>query len=271
MRQAGLNRPSRFTTIEEEEALREARQQRTWLVLAGQLVATIAVFGMIGAIAWRLSRPPSADTLYDSVVSRIDSDEGASLTRVENEVNDFLARFPNDPRASQFEQYKERIELNKLERTLQRKARGSVAAVPSLLPAEQLYLRASAMADLEPDKALALLESMVSLYGADQAEPSAKTAGAGKKDPEREAAARTAAVVHLAKRRIETLRDDWNRQRERELADLNDRLAAAEKLAEKDSGRAAAIYQAIIDLHQSDAWAAAVVAKARARMAELKK
>jgi hypothetical protein len=271
MRQAALNRPSRFTTVEEEEALRAARQQRPWLILAGQLIATIAVLGTIGAIAWYLSRPPSADTLYASVVSRIDSDEGGSLTRVEGEVNDFLARFPNDPRANQFEQYKERIELNKLERTLQRKARGSVAAVPSLLPAEQLYMRASGMADLEPDKALALLESMVSLYRADSADPPAKTAGAGKKGPEREIAARTAAVVHLAQRRIETLRDDWNRQRERELTDLNDRFAAAEKLASKDANRATAIYQAIIDIHHNDAWAAAIVAKARARMTELKK
>ena len=35
--------------------------------------------------------------------------------------------------------------------------------------------------------------------------------------------------------------------------------------------QAAAIYQAIIDLHQGDTWAEAIVAKARSRMAELKK
>jgi hypothetical protein len=36
-------------------------------------------------------------------------------------------------------------------------------------------------------------------------------------------------------------------------------------------GRAAAIYQAVIDLHQGDTWAEPVVAKARSRMADLKK
>jgi hypothetical protein len=205
-------------------------------------------------------------------MSRIDSDEGGSLVRVENEVNDFIARFPDDPRVSQFEHYKERIELNKLERTLQRKSRGSVTSVPSLLPAEQLYLRASAMADLEPDKAIMLLESIVNLYGAvDPADSSAKKGDSRKNDPEHEAAARTADVVQLAKRRIETIRADWDRQRERELADLNERLGVAEKLAAKDVARAAAIYQAIINVHQDDAWAQAVVAKARNRMAELKK
>ena len=82
----------------------QAQQQRSWLLMAGQLAATVAVLGMIGAIAWHLSRPPSADKLYASVMSRVDSDEGGSLIRVENEVNDFIARFPQDPRVSQFEQ-----------------------------------------------------------------------------------------------------------------------------------------------------------------------
>jgi hypothetical protein len=110
------------------------------------------------------------------------------------------------------------------------------------------------------------------LYGAvDATGSSAMKGAANKKDPEHEAAARTADVVQLAKRRIETLRADWNRQRERELSDLNDRLGVAEKLATKDAGRAAAIYQAIINVHQDDTWAEAVVAKARSRMAELKK
>jgi hypothetical protein len=67
------------------------------------------------------------------------------------------------------------------------------------------------------------------------------------------------------------MRADLNRQRERELASLNERLDAAEKLATKDVARAAAIYRAIIDLHQGDTWAASVVATARSRMAELKK
>ncbi len=91
--------------------------------MAGQLAAIAAVLAAIGGIAWYLSRPPSADKLYHSVISRIDSDEGGSLVRVENEVNDFIARYPEDPRVGQFERYKERIELDKLERKLQRKSR----------------------------------------------------------------------------------------------------------------------------------------------------
>src|SRR5262245_18136761 len=98
-------------------------------------------------------------------MSRIESDETGSLVRVETEVNDFIKRFPNDPRVSQFEEFKDRIELNKLERTLERRSRGNVTAMPVLLPAEQLYLRAASVADSDPDQALKLLESLVNLYG----------------------------------------------------------------------------------------------------------
>src|SRR4051812_40318003 len=48
LRKNALNRPSRFTTIEEEEANRRTQQQRSWLVMAGQLVATIAILGALG-------------------------------------------------------------------------------------------------------------------------------------------------------------------------------------------------------------------------------
>ena len=272
LRQATLNRPTHFTTVEEEEATRREQQQRSWLLIAGQLVVTAAVLSAIGAIAWHLSRPPSADKLYASVMSRIDSDEGGSLAQVENEVNDFIARYPDDPRVGQFKRYKERIELDKLERKLQRKTRGSAATDPTLLPSEQLYLRAAAMADAAPDSSLAMLESMVNLYGVDSPRGTpAGQSGTSKKGRGNDETARTADVVQLARRRIDTMRLELNRQRQRELTALNERLGAAEKLATTDASRATAIYQAIIDLHQSDKWAESVVARARSRMAELKK
>src|SRR4029077_858498 len=142
-----------------------------------------------------------------------------SLIHFENEVNDFIEHYPDDPRVAQFERFRERIELDKLERTLQRKTRGSVATDPTLLPSEQLYLRAAGLADSAPDKSLAMLESMVNLYGSvDSANASAAQGAASKKDPRHDDAARTADVVQLAKRRIQTMRADWNRQRERDLA-----------------------------------------------------
>jgi hypothetical protein len=117
-----------------------------------------------------------------------------------------------------------------------------------------------------------MLESMANLYGAaGPADTSAVPGSASKKDSGRDDAARTADVVQLARRRIGTMRADLTRRHERDLADLNDRLGVAERLAKTDVRQAATMYQAIIDLHQGETWAEAIVAKARSRMAELKK
>ena len=255
-------RPARFTTIEEDEERRRGQYQRSWLVIVGQLAALIAVLAGIGGIAWYLSRPPSADKLYSIIESGMDSDDGVSLARVTTEINDFLVRYPEDPRAARVVRYKERIELDKLERKLQRQTRGGAVNDASLLPAEQLYLRAAGLADSSPDAALSLFESLVNLYGVD-------LTNNGAKKPQ-DSAARASDIVQLARRRIATLRTDLVKQRERQLVDMNERLDAAEKVAKKEPARAAGMYRAIIDLHQGDSWAEAVVEKARKRLAELK-
>ncbi len=267
-------RATRFTTLEEEEeALRRAQHRRSWLVIAGQLALLLIVLATIGGIARYLSRPPSADQLYKSIMAKIDAGDGASLTRVENELDEFLARYPNDPHAAVIERFKERNELDKLDRKLQREARGIGASEETLLPVEQLYLQAIGRADSSPDKAIAMLESLVSLYGADgpgAGAPATQTT-ISKQNQGRDTKSRTADVVQLARRRIGTLRSDLAEDRKRQLADLAERLAVAETLSKKDSSRAAAMYQAIIELHQGDPWANAVVATARSRLAELKK
>jgi serine/threonine-protein kinase len=266
-----LTRPTRFTTVEEEEANRRAQQQRSWLLLAGQLAVTVAILGAIGWAAWHVSRPPSANALYATIMSRIEADETGSLVRVETEVNEFIKRFPNDPRVRQLEEFKDRIELNKLERTLERRSRGNATAMPVLLPAEQLYLRAASVADSDPDQALKLLESLVNLYGPAEPSETTKASHAARNEPKVDGTARTAGVVQLAERRMKTLRVDVDRLREKDLAALNERLAVAEKLEKREADRAVGIYKAIIDLHHDDAWAESIVAKARSRMAELKK
>ena len=268
---AGLGRPTRFTTVAEEVELRRQQQQRSWWILAGQSAVTIGVLAAIGTGYWYLSRPPSADKLYAAAMAKIEADEGGSLLRFENDINDFITRFPDDPRRSQFDRFKERIELNKLERKLQRKTRGSAATDPTLLPAEQLYLRAAGIADSAPEKSLAMFESLVALYGTAAGSESATEGPGDKKAAAQSDAHRVADVVQLAHRRVETLRTDLARQRERDLADLEQRVAVAQKLASSDAKQAATVYQAIIDLYGDDAWAAAVVTKARNGLAELKK
>ncbi len=268
-----VERPARFTTVEEEEALRRVQQKRSWLLVAAQLAAFAAVVATMGGAIVFLSRPPSADKLYAAISTRIDSGDDASLTNVENEVNSFLARFPEDPRAVLLRGYRERIELDKLERKLQRQTRGSGSVNRSLLPAEQLYLEAAGLAAASPEKSLAMLGALVDLYGADVpvAPKIASPGTTNRKNADRDAADRTADVVQLAKRRLPTLRADLAKQREQQLTALNERLAAAERLRATNPQQAAAIYRAILSLYEGDAWAAPVVDKARGALAELEK
>jgi eukaryotic-like serine/threonine-protein kinase len=263
--------PARFTTIEEEEALRSAQQKRSWLLVAAQLASFAAILAAIVAVAMYLSRPPSADALYSSIAARVNSDDDASMGKVEDEVNTFLQHFSADPRAEVLRGYKERIELDKLERKLQRQMRGGGSTEVSLLPVEQLYLQAIGLAGSAPDKSLAKLESLIDLYGAktpvDTKEGDPRTPI--KRSLNRDAAERAADVVQLAQRRLKALRADTSRLRAEQLAALDERLAAAEHLSAINPKQAAIMYHAIVNLYDGEAWAAPAVEKARNQLTAL--
>jgi hypothetical protein len=266
-------RAARFTTIEAEEAQRRAEQQRSWITVALQLVGLATALGGMTALAFYLSRPPTADELYRTITSRSSSDDDASLGNVEREINEFLAMYPNDSRATELVRYREQVMLDKAERRLQREARGNGSAEADLLPAEQLYLRAVSTAQASPDAAEGTLQSLIDLYGADpgsgsaNGEPNSRSPTTTDDDLDE----RVRTVVQLAQRRQKTLQVEIAKQRKVRLADLQERLHAAKQLAESDRPRASAMYRAIVDLHANDQWAAEIVEEARAKLAELQK
>jgi serine/threonine-protein kinase len=266
-------RLTRFTTVEEEEALLSSQLERPWLLVTAQLLVFVAILAAIGGAIMYLSRPPSADKLYTAITTRVANDDDPSLGKAENEITDFLARFPNDPRAELLRTYSERMQLDRLERRLQRQTRSGWSINTSLLPVEELYLDAAAMANTSPDKALAMLGSLVDLYDNDAPIDSKKSppAATGKKKADRDAAERTASVVQLAKHRIQGLRSDLGKQHEQQLAAIDERLSAADRLKTSNPQQSAAILQAIVDLHADDAWAADVVRRARDELKATKK
>ena len=260
----------------EEEALRYAQQKRSWIVVAAQLAALAAVLATMGGLIMYVSRPPTADKLYATIDSRVDNDDEASLGKAESEIYEFLKRFPDDPRADLLRSYKERIELGRLERKLQRQTRAGGAANTALLPAEQLYLDAVGRMATSPDESIAMLDSLVNLYGptahADSENSATSAAGEqGKRRSDRDAAQQTADVVQLSRRRLQSVHAELDEQHKRQTSGLEERLAVAEKLSAANPQEAAAMYQAIVDLHEHDKWAAKVVETARGRLDVLKK
>jgi hypothetical protein len=109
--------------------------------------------------------------------------------------------------------------------------------------------------ETSPDEAVAMLESLVALYG--------PTASDAKADEQ------ISAIVALAKRRLPSLRNDLDKMRERRLTSLRERMDVAGQLSPSDSEEAIRMYQAIIDLHGKDKWAAEIVATARDKLAKL--
>jgi serine/threonine-protein kinase len=267
-------RAARFTTIEAEDARRRADQQRSWITVGLQLAGLAAVLGGMAALAFYLSRPPSADELYRTITSTSNSDDDdASLGNVEREINQFLAMYPNDTRAAELVRYREQVTLDKAERRLQREARGNGSGEAELLPAEQLYLRAVEMAQTSPDAAAGILQSLIDLYGANATKApednSTNSTSAKRNGDDLDERVRT--VVQLAERRQKTLKDEIAKVQQVQLNDLRERLQTAKQLAQSDPERAAAMYRAILDLHANDAWAADIVREARSRLAELQK
>jgi eukaryotic-like serine/threonine-protein kinase len=265
------DRPAHFVTMEEEEARRREQHQRSWVLVAIQLVLLASILAAMAAIALYLARPRTADDLYATITAKISASDEASLIGAENEIIEFLNRYSDDPRSVELQRYKGRIESSKLERKLQRQARGNGITDPSLLPAEQLYLKAADLVDRSPDTAIAMLQSLIDLYGATSAGES--TTGLHKKIDRktREEADRTANVVQLAQRKLATLRADLAEQRRQLLTTLGERLDAAGQLTKTNRQQAAAVYRAIINLHQDDSWATGIVEQARNRLAELEK
>jgi serine/threonine-protein kinase len=266
-------RSARFTTIEAEEARLRAEQQRSWVTMAIQLAGLAAVLGGMAALALYLSRPPSADELYRTITSTSSADDDASLGNVEREINEFLAMYPNDSRAAELVRYREQALLDRVERKLQRGARGNDSAEAELIPAERLYLRAVGMANDSPEAAAATLKSLIDLYGAEDThggsdQSSASQTAAPESDDVRE---RMNIVVQLAERRLAALQTSIAKQRDVQLADLRERVQAAQQLADSYPQRAAAMYQAIVDLHSHDEWAAEVVQEASNQLARLQK
>jgi serine/threonine-protein kinase len=264
-------RSVRFTTIEAEEARLRAEQQRSWITVALQLAGLAAVLGGMAALALYLSRPPTADELYQTITSNTSADDDTSLGNVEREINEFLAMYPKDSRAAELVRYREQVLLDKMERKLQREARGNGSAESQLIPAERLYLRAVGMANETPEAAAATLKSLMDLYGAEATRGGGDdTANSQTTRPhDDDARKRIKIVVQLAKRRLATLQTTIAKERNIQLADLKERIQAAEQLVKRDPDRAAAMYQAIIDLHANDGWAADVVQKARDQLTEL--
>jgi hypothetical protein len=199
----------------------------------------------IPAAGWYLTRPPSATALYDSIIAAADASDPTTLLSVEGQIEQFLAQHGADPRAAEVSALQQEIELYRLQRRLESRARRAGGS-EVLLPVVQAYLEAIALERTNPEQALLRLEALIAVFADD---PTAN------EDARR--------CVELARRQLQRLRERAARTHSEYKKRLSERLTHARHIAATDPQAAVAICQGIIVLYGDESWAADIVADAR--------
>jgi hypothetical protein len=206
----------------------------------------VAVAALAGLVIFMLL-PPSADTLYRQIAAAADSGELENLQSVDSEIRQFLQRFPEDSRADELEQYRSRLDVARLERQSQFKAR---LGGGGSLPVQRAYLDAVRLSESDPERALARFESIVAVFdGATSA--SAEESEANEN------------YVKLARNRIEELQASVPESSAAQQKLVAARLDQADKLRAESPERAEKIYRGIIELYGEKRWASELVERAK--------
>ena len=240
------NSKAHFTRVDDTEPQTQATIP--WSALGSLLfVVTIGFLSFIAIRAW--TQPPQADALYQRIMQTKDADDDRWFIAAESDVDQFLDRFPEDPRQNEVSEIKDSIELDRLERRLNLQLRRSRS---SPQPLEQLYLDAMRKATSDPAQSVSELQAILDLYTDDsELSPS---------DEQR---------LKLVRRQRQTLQRRIDRESTAHLQLLEDRLKAAKSLATSDPEQARAIYLGIVELYGRHSWAAAPVKQAQQALAEL--
>ncbi len=235
----------RFTLVGKEELDRTEPAHPAAPYLSFQTVALAAgLLAVAGAIFWLL-QPPSAQGLFERIVARARRNDAESQRQAGEDIEEFLRRFAGDPRCAELRRKQEEIELDRLQRKFDLRAKG-LGAADSLLPVEQAYLDALNYARLDPQRGMTKLQALLDLYGDQLA-----------------AAAHAGQCAELARRRLAQLKEQFNAPAGDCNKFLAERLDEADRLGRTDPERAKTIYRAVIELYARKPWAAAAVRRAR--------
>ncbi len=233
--EAARQRAVLSTTVDESVPL--------WLKITPPLLAGALIAGGI----WYFSRPASDDTLYNRIMEVSKDGEPADLVKVGNDIDDFLTRFPTDERAPEIRALHEELELYRLQRRYERRARLRGGS-DSLGPLERAYVDATQLAATNPRAATAKLEALIAVFSTGQLSEADQR------------------CLRLAREQLDQLQAKNEAVAVADLKEILRRLDDADQLAPDDPERAAAIRRGVIELYQDKPWAEPAVARARAAL-----
>ena len=147
----------RLTLVDTDTNVQAWKTPQTWVIIA-------VLLALLGGGAWMM-RPPTADRLASQIDAIIadEPDSGVAM-KAEEPIQQFLARFPDDPRCNTWREYLNEIELFRLERRLDLRARQASRRGEPATPLQLEYLRAVTLAKEDPARGAAYFESLLRIY-----------------------------------------------------------------------------------------------------------
>jgi eukaryotic-like serine/threonine-protein kinase len=242
-RTSGLFVPVRPGELDEPHSDRGAG---SWI--SPQTIALVIGLVAIWLVVWWSLQPLSADALYGRIQRHTDGDQAEASPQTEEDIGQFLNRFPNDSRAAVLKEKVEQIEIARLERRMELQAKG-VNVQASISPVEQSYLDALNAYRTDPEAGIAKFQAMIDLF----ASPG-------------ETSGRTWRCVSLARRRLSECRKLYESQSKEQFGVVERRLDRADEFRKTDPARAEAIYRAVKFLYEDKAWAKKLVQRAQAAL-----
>ena len=220
--------PGRFVPVRPGELDVRPPEQPAGTWISPQTWALVLGLVAVWLLAWYMLQPPSADSLYRRIQRQTEDESAAALEQAEDDIHQFLARFPHDSRSER------PAGLRRPNRPLapgspsrpsrQRSHRSSI-----LLPVERTYLDALATARIDPEAGIAKFEAMIDLFGSpgDTSGPNGR-------------------CIQLARQRLSEFRQQYEVQSQEQRNVVEDRINRADELRKTDPRRAIAIYRAVL-------------------------
>ena len=205
------------------------------------------VFAMlsIGLFVWYWLQPPNSEKLYEEIKAASKEGKIDRLVDAEGKIKDFINYYPGDRRVFEMQAYLEEIEMARLERRFEFRAKLH-SRHDGLLPIERAYFEAIGYVHLEPALGRKKLQALVDLY---------RDESNGTKQARE--------CYLLARRQLERLDSQFQRHAADDLAVLENKLNAADRLQVTDPDGAAKIRRAVVELYADEPWAEAPVLRAR--------
>jgi len=249
--QAGIERTGTITTRTYTPVAKDERRRLFDREDDPQVWISPATFGLIftmlsiGLFVWYWLQPPDSEKLYAEIKAAAKEGKIDRLVDAEGKIKDFINYYPGDRRMHEMNAYLDEIEMARLERRFEFRAKLHSKS-DGLLPIERAYFEAIGYVHLEPALGRKKLQALVDLF-----------------EHESKESKQARECYALALKQLDRL----DRQLQQHSADdvdvIKRKLEAAEQLQATDPAAANRLRRAIVELYGDEPWAEEMVRRAK--------